>query len=92
MFLVNTSTIRFGGFFMKAAHDHSTTAAATLHRLPTLPQTAISGAVVVATFMVWIGRQAAQQTTNMAQAQQSIVKLYTALDSLDTVLRLRRPF
>lgn len=47
-------------------------------------QAVISGTVVVGTFMVWMGWQASQQTTNMAQLQQTISKVEKRFDERDT--------
>lgn len=49
-------------------------------------QAVISGAVVVATFMVWMGWQAANQTTNLAQLQVTVAKVEKRLDDRDTKL------
>lgn len=43
----------------------------------------ISGAVVVATFMVWMGWQAAQQTNISLQTQASVIKLEKRFDDKD---------
>jgi septal ring factor EnvC (AmiA/AmiB activator) len=61
-------------------------------------QAVVSGAVATGSFMVWMGWQAAQQTSNMAQLQQAITKVEKRLDSRDqyqdglrdTVYELRR--
>jgi peptidoglycan hydrolase CwlO-like protein len=46
-------------------------------------QAVISGAVVVATFMVWMGWQAAQQTNISLQTQASVIKLEKRFDDKD---------
>lgn len=49
-------------------------------------QALISGAVVIATFMVWMGWQAAQQTTNTAQLQLAVAKIEKRFDDRDSKL------
>lgn len=44
----------------------------------------ISGVVTVATFMLWMGWQAAQQTSNSVQLQLGITKIERRLDTIDT--------
>jgi peptidoglycan hydrolase CwlO-like protein len=46
-------------------------------------QAVIAGAVAVATFMVWMGWQAAQQTNISLQTQASVVKLEKRFDDKD---------
>jgi hypothetical protein len=49
-------------------------------------QAVISGTVIVATFMVWMGWQAAQQTTNTAQLQLAVAKIEKRFDDRDSRL------
>lgn len=46
-------------------------------------QAVISGTVAVGVFMVWMGYQASQQTTNLAQLQQAIGKVEKRFDERD---------
>lgn len=47
-------------------------------------QSVIAGAVAVASFMVWMGWQAAQQTNISLQTQASVIKLEKRFDDKDT--------
>lgn len=48
--------------------------------------TIVSGCVTVASFMVWMGYQAAQQSNNMAQLGLTMVKVEKRLDDRDARL------
>lgn len=50
----------------------------------------ISGIVTIGSFMLWMGWQAAQQTSNSVQLQVGITKIERRLDNIDTANTAQR--